>query len=258
MIEDAVQPQWAKDSELKLRAALYTKKRKARDAIKDVGKAGHNKAQNYDFARAEDFIKAVEEAIAPHNLCVDFDVVETSRSIDPRPGKYDNLTYWTLVSVTCEATLTDCDTGYSQSRSAVAEANDTGDKATSKANTQARKLALQNLFNLMATDDLEADESVDEPHGKPQKAAKPTSKPAAKPSGKGGLGKAHMDAINKAIESRAGEISVETSAMLAHICNKLDVKTIDLIPTERVGKLVVAVTKGEFDPAVADDDDIPF
>lgn len=124
--------------------------------------------------------------------------------------------------------------------------------------TYLKRYGLSLVLGLATEDDEDGNLASGNTVEKTTKPAKGTSKPAAKPSGKGGLGKAHMDAINKAIESRAGEISMETSALLARICKKLDVKTIDLIPTERVGKLVVAVTKGEFDPAPVADDDIPF
>jgi hypothetical protein len=123
-----------------------------------VHKGGTNSAQRYSYARAEDVLKKVNEALFSRGISVSskadlvyFNVTQYEKN-SKQMFRTDAAVHLALTFSFGEEVRT---------VEAVGSATDTSDKAVFKANTGALKYVLANAFLISWGDDPEADEAVD-------------------------------------------------------------------------------------------------
>lgn len=118
-----------------------------------VFKAKRNQAQNYNYAGIEEFVEAARPVLSENGLALTFSVINVV-PLDPRTTARGGQMFAMLVNM--DATLHHV-SGQSLRFSGAGEGVDSGDKATFKAITGARKYLIAQILNLATTDDPEAD-----------------------------------------------------------------------------------------------------
>ena len=155
---------------------LYKALHKARAAMGIVAKGGHNKFDNYDYAKLDDFIAVLQKPLDDNGLIVisDIDTIEWCDDRTTQKGGTEKV-----CRVRLRTDVIHVESGESKSVTVLGEGQDRGDKAAYKAYTGARKYALANLFNLATGDDPETEshDSAENPFRKNQPPA--TRKPPA-------------------------------------------------------------------------------
>lgn len=148
---------------------MATAQKSIDDILAEVGlevgyvmKAGKNSAQNYKYARAEDVLKKVNEALFSRGCSTS----SNAHLIKFNVTQYEKESqYGTKVMFRTDAAvrieLTVHFKGETRVFAGLGSATDTGDKAVFKANTGALKYLLANAFLISWGDDPEADEKVD-------------------------------------------------------------------------------------------------
>ena len=127
-----------------------------------VTKGGKNEAQSYSYARAEDVLKKVNEALFSRGVSVSSDAELVYFNVTPyeKENQYGKRQMFrTDAAVHLRLTFHFGDE--ERTVEAVGSATDTADKAVFKANTGALKYVLANAFLISWGDDPEADEAVD-------------------------------------------------------------------------------------------------
>lgn len=135
-----------------------------------VHKGGTNSAQRYSYARAEDVLKKVNEALFSRGISVSSKAELAHFNVTPyeKEDKYGKKQMF-RTDAAVHLRLTFSLGEEVRSVEAVGSATDTSDKAVFKANTGALKYVLANAFLISWGDDPEADEAVDnEANGTPE------------------------------------------------------------------------------------------
>jgi hypothetical protein len=131
------------------------------EMLDHIDKAGHNKAQNYDYIQAADVTRAIRSQLIEQRIYaeVNFDFVggpfTIARAKEPTAP-------FTAVLVKCSVVFHDLDSDAVLTGSGLGTGADTGDKAAYKAQTGAFKYALKNSCMVPDEADPEADENIDE------------------------------------------------------------------------------------------------
>jgi hypothetical protein len=136
---------------LKLRAALAKKKLAVIAATGSVPKEGHNAFNNYDYATASDTFDIVRKALAA-GIAFAAEVESVEAYIPKEGSKSVGTRIW------MHYTLTDTETGYSETVRWPGDAHDTGDKGLYKAQTNALKYFCFQTFMLPTGLDVEQDD----------------------------------------------------------------------------------------------------
>lgn len=139
------------------RAAFYKKLLAAQKLVSGVKKSGRNEMQRYNYARAEDIAREAsrcftESGIAFSSTTLSVETEERTTK-DKKTGDDKSVFYATAKM---KYTLTDIDTGYSQSANYEGEGMDYGDKARPKAYTNSLKYFLIQTLLIPTGDDPEA------------------------------------------------------------------------------------------------------
>lgn len=143
---------------------------KTQKEVVAIGKGGENTYDRYKYARLEDYYKAVRDVALSNDLVV-FESVTEHDFVDGRKTKKDENQYAARVKLSLYINHVQSGTG--QEVVVYGEGQDRADKATYKAITGARKYAYALAFNLVTTDDPEADHKVgldddSDKHGRPK------------------------------------------------------------------------------------------
>lgn len=125
----------------------------AQSQFRSVELSGFNRAQSYKFASIVDYVRAARGVLAQHGLAVACSTDEIT-DLPPRRTKAGGDVYAVRVRVTARVMHS---SGEWLEASAYGEGQDSGDKATYKAITGARKYALACVLGLAAGDDAEGD-----------------------------------------------------------------------------------------------------
>jgi len=156
------------------------KKNAVMAAIKYIQKTGRNEHQNYNYAKDEEILKHIREALLEVGLTFSAEAIgfEITHEIPTRSGSMRHI----KIDLVCG--LTDTETGYAEHCKWLGAAADSGDKALYKAFTSGIKYFLMKTFLLPTGDDVEADEQVDKDTQGKAKAETTRPKPsvAKKPS----------------------------------------------------------------------------
>ena len=125
-------------------------------AVAPIPKQGFNKSMNFYFVRDEDQMGVLQPIVARHRLLILPQIYQVGHmdGETARGGKRMHVKLWMAF------TLCDPETGQSVTLPWFGEAQDTQDKAITKATTLAKKYFLKALFLLAVTD-------ADDPDGAP-------------------------------------------------------------------------------------------
>jgi ERF superfamily len=141
---------------------LKEKIREIYKRIEFVEKAGHNKAQNYDYVRACDVTNAVRKEFANLGVIAEVQMDFVGAPFIVAREKAPSAPFC-AINVKCSITLRDVASDDHLFFSGLGTGCDTNDKASYKAQTGALKYALRNVGLIPDEDgDPEADESMDE------------------------------------------------------------------------------------------------
>ena len=140
-------------------AKLAAKLVRLMKALSCIPKDKVNEGQNYKYLSSDGLLAKVNPACVEVGLAT---VVQTEvinwKEITKKSGMV-----WQLVAAKVIITIIDQDTGASITTEGIGMGEDPGDKAFSKAQTQARKYALMLALNISTGEDPEASDSTDEP-----------------------------------------------------------------------------------------------
>lgn len=126
----------------------------ANKILKPIHKSGNNTAQNYKYAKFEDFMEGIKDALCENGLSIITSVGNPNR-LDPRSTKFGGQMYVVEVSLTMRLLHK---SGEWIEIECYGEGQDSGDKAIYKAITGARKYAIACLLGLSTSDDPEKDD----------------------------------------------------------------------------------------------------
>lgn len=129
---------------------------KAQKEMGVVPKSGENKFDKYKYATLEDFLNIVQPVLAENNLSLTTSIDETQLLPD-RTTKAGGMEH--VVQIKGTMTLFH-DSGEVSKIAIFGQGQDRADKGIYKAITGARKYGLACFFNLVTTDEPEADETV--------------------------------------------------------------------------------------------------
>lgn len=139
-------------------AGLAAKLLKVMKACAVVPKDEKNAAQHYKYVSSDAVLKRVNGALCEAGLAT----VCGLEVIDRQPRTTNTGGMWELVTVRARLTIIDSETGASIQSEGIGQGYDGGDKALSKAQTQARKYAWLLALNTSTGDDPEADLKTDQ------------------------------------------------------------------------------------------------
>lgn len=166
---------------------------KAQVELKDVGKSGHNKYDNYRYATLEDYVASLRPVMSKHGLSI-FSSVEEIVSLDDRTTQKGGIEHAVRVRLVTRITH---ESGEWIEGSVWGEGQDRADKAIFKSVTGARKYGLALAMGLATTDDPESDTR------QPQPAA-PRQQPAAR---RETVNKKTGEVIQKASKAQVDELA---------------------------------------------------
>jgi hypothetical protein len=143
--------------------SLYKKLAEVQKAVGTVEKKGHNDAQGYDYARAEDVITEVREQLNAKGVLILPAINRTSSRATERVDKKTGEVRPGMPITTAHMTyrIVDAETGESITCPWEGEGADAADKSLPKAYTASLKYFLRDLFLIPFGDDPEADERTD-------------------------------------------------------------------------------------------------
>lgn len=125
--------------------------------VEGVEKKGHNDHFHYDYATAEDVLRAIRGPLADKHVALFCSV----QAIDERAYKTSGGKESVITTVHVDFTFADGDTGEMFKCSWAGQGDDPADKGLGKAYTNAVKTFLRQTFLLPQGDDPEADTSTD-------------------------------------------------------------------------------------------------
>lgn len=173
--------------------------------VGNVEKKGHNREQNYDYARESDLVEKVRPELAERHVILTLTTVSHERVVVYKTASGKDMTNTIL---TVEGTWHDGDSGESLSAGQwIGYGADISDKGVYKAMTGAEKYLLMKSFLVSTGDDPEGDEKVD----KAEAAA------AAAATGRSGRGRVSRPAAQTAGVQRGGQSGVATRPQLEAI-----------------------------------------
>lgn len=128
------------------------------DECRYAQKDGRNAFHNYRYVSAANILEKVNDACVSHRVASvpSYSIVSTEQKDTAKGGKEY------LVTVQCELTIIDADSGEAVTARSLGTGQDAGDKAVAKGQTMALKYAWMSTLNISTGDDPEADQSVDE------------------------------------------------------------------------------------------------
>jgi hypothetical protein len=138
-------------------AGLAAKLCKVMAACRVVPKDKHNTAQKYRYASSDAVLEKANPAFVAAKLATVYDLT----ILDRQPRTTNGGGMWELVTVRAKLKIIDSETGAMIETDGIGQGYDGGDKALSKAQTQARKYALLLALNISTGEDPEADERTD-------------------------------------------------------------------------------------------------
>jgi len=139
------------------RAKLAAKLLKVMASCANVPKDKQNPQQHYNYASSDAILAKANPALVAAGLAT----VVNLEVIDRQPRTTNSGGMWELVTVRARISIIDSDTGATVETDGIGQGYDGGDKALSKAQTQARKYALLLALNISTGEDPEADEKTD-------------------------------------------------------------------------------------------------
>ena len=156
------------------RAKLAAKLCKVMKDCAVVPKDKDNAQQRYKYASSDAVLAKVNPALVAAGLAT----VCNLEILDRQPRTTNTGGMWELVTVRARLQIIDTDSGAMIETDGIGQGYDGGDKALSKAQTQARKYALLLALNISTGEDPEADERTDKAQ-LPGIACKHCGQPAA-------------------------------------------------------------------------------
>ena len=139
------------------RAKLAAKLCEVMRACAVVPKDKQNAQQKYKYASSDAILEKANPAFVAAKLAT----VCSLEILDRQPRTTNTGGMWELVTVRARITIIDSETGAMMETEGIGQGYDGGDKALSKAQTQARKYALLLALNISTGEDPEADERTD-------------------------------------------------------------------------------------------------
>lgn len=139
------------------RAKFYKKLLAAQKLVEAVKKSGRNETQKYDYARAADIAREGSRCLTEAGLAFSSTTasMETEeRTVKDKNSGQEKAVFYAIAKM--KYTLTDTETGYSQSAVYEGEGMDYGDKARPKAYTNSLKYFLIQTLLIPTGDDPEA------------------------------------------------------------------------------------------------------
>jgi hypothetical protein len=122
-----------------------------------VPKDKANAQQHYKYASSDAVLERANPAFVAAGLATVYEL----QILDRQPRTTGAGGMWELCTVLARLTIIDAETGASIQTDGIGQGYDGGDKALSKAQTQARKYALLLALNISTGDDPEADDRSD-------------------------------------------------------------------------------------------------
>jgi hypothetical protein len=122
-----------------------------------VPKDKQNPQQHYKYASSDAVLEKANPAFVSAGLATVYEL----QILDRQPRTTGAGGMWELCTVLARLTIIDSETGASIQTDGIGQGYDGGDKALSKAQTQARKYALLLALNISTGDDPEGDEKTD-------------------------------------------------------------------------------------------------
>ena len=138
-------------------AKLAAKLLKVMRACATVPKDKPNLQQHYNYASSDAVLAKANPALVAAGLAT----VVNLEILDRQPRTTNSGGMWELVTVRARISIIDSETGATVETDGIGQGYDGGDKALSKAQTQARKYALLLALNISTGEDPEADEKTD-------------------------------------------------------------------------------------------------
>ncbi len=138
-------------------AKLAAKLCKVMQACAVVPKDKQNPQQHYKYASSDAVLEKANPAFVAAGLATIYEL----QILDRQPRTTSTGAMWELVTVLARLTIIDSETGATIQSDGIGQGYDGGDKALSKAQTQARKYALLLALNISTGDDPEADDRSD-------------------------------------------------------------------------------------------------
>jgi hypothetical protein len=139
------------------RAKLAAKLCKVMKTCAVVPKDKANAQQHYKYASSDAVLERANPAFVAAGLATVYEL----QILDRQPRTTGAGGMWELCTVLARLTIIDAETGASIQTDGIGQGYDGGDKALSKAQTQARKYALLLALNISTGDDPEADDRSD-------------------------------------------------------------------------------------------------
>lgn len=122
-----------------------------------VPKDKQNPQQHYQYASSDAVLAKANPAFVAAGLATVYEL----QILDRQPRTTSTGAMWELVTVLSRLTIIDSDTGANIQTDGIGQGYDGGDKALSKAQTQARKYALLLALNISTGEDPEADDRTE-------------------------------------------------------------------------------------------------
>ncbi len=124
-----------------------------------IAKDKKNTHYEYSYVSAEAILSKVNSACVENNIAS----ITNYKLIDKEEIVNKNKTRFILLTVQCDLTIIDADSGETLTVTALGTGQDTGDKSVAKAQTMALKYAWMTTLNISTGDDPEKDEYSNEP-----------------------------------------------------------------------------------------------
>lgn len=138
-------------------AKLAAKLLKVMQACATVPKDKQNPQQHYSYASSDAVLAKANPAFVAAGLATMYRL----EVLDRQPRTTNAGSMWELVTILARLTIIDSETGATFETDGMGQGYDSGDKAISKAQTQARKYALLLALNISTGDDPESDGKTD-------------------------------------------------------------------------------------------------
>jgi hypothetical protein len=138
-------------------AKLAAKLLKVMAACATVPKDKQNPQQHYNYASSDAVLAKANPALVAAGLATIYNL----EILDRQPRTTNAGSMWELITIRARITIIDSETGATFETDGMGQGYDSGDKALSKAQTQARKYALLLALNISTGEDPEADGKTD-------------------------------------------------------------------------------------------------
>lgn len=165
--------------DLSLAAKLAKKMVAAMKATSSIPKRGHNKHFGYHFARGDDVLEAVRQALVENGIAFSVQIIELAQTPS---GTQTSRGAPIIHSVaTLMATYIDMDTGFAQVQQWMGECLEAEDKGINKAATSAIKYALLKQFLIPTGDEADDPDAAASAAGEEKKATRKKAAAKEKP-----------------------------------------------------------------------------